>query len=86
MSLCYLLKIYLPISLDTSINFDFVLEISTILMPRLANCLAYSRPMPSVEPVITVIYGHCSMFQAAEGKKRSNSSNNTCNNRKNKAI
>lgn len=44
----------LPISLATSMSFDFVLEMSTILMPRLANCLAYSRPMPSVEPVITV--------------------------------
>lgn len=45
----------LPISFATSINFDFVLEISTILMPRLANCLAYSRPMPSVEPVTTEV-------------------------------
>lgn len=52
----------LPISLATSINLDSVLEISTILMPRLANSLAYSFPMPSVEPVTTV-YGHCSMFQ-----------------------
>lgn len=50
----------LPISLAVSINFDFVLEISTILMPRLANCLAYSRPMPSVEPVTTIFHQHCS--------------------------
>lgn len=43
----------LPISFATFTNFDSVLDIRTILMPRLASSKAYWRPMPSVQPVIT---------------------------------
>lgn len=44
----------IPISFETAINLSLVREMSTTLIPCLANSLAYSLPMPSVAPVITV--------------------------------
>ena len=46
-------KTTIPISLATVCNFDSVLLISTILMPKAASWRAYSLPMPSVAPVTT---------------------------------
>jgi hypothetical protein len=43
----------LPISRATEVSFVSVLEIRRIFIPCLASCLEYSRPMPSVLPVIT---------------------------------
>lgn len=44
----------LRISEATFINFSMFLLINTMLIPRLANSLAYALPIPSVEPVTTV--------------------------------
>lgn len=50
---CSLWFIYKPISFETFINLASLRAINTILIPRSANCFAYSFPMPSVEPVTT---------------------------------
>lgn len=51
------IKLYnytLPISEAILFNLSIDLLINTILSPRLANSLAYSFPMPSVDPVTTI--------------------------------
>lgn len=45
----------LPISLLSSTSFDWVRDINTIFNPFVANSFAYSRPIPSVDPVTTEI-------------------------------
>lgn len=54
----YILDKYCPIDLPISeailFNLSMDLLINIMLRPRLANSLAYSFPMPSVDPVTTV--------------------------------
>lgn len=50
--------IYSPISDEILFNLSIFLLINTMLSPRLANSLAYSFPMPSVDPVTTATKLH----------------------------
>lgn len=51
--LCHVSTIDLPISEAILFNLSIFLLINTMLRPRLANSLAYSFPIPSVDPVTT---------------------------------